>query len=129
MFPCLGYTSGHDQVAGRVQSGSQGRADAASGGHVGAEPGDRDPAAGQQAAGGGGVGGRPDAAVTEGARLSARREYASVEPCAAAGTGGVNPVAGLPGTPLWARPLPLCACRAGPRREFAAIQTWAERPR
>lgn len=45
------------------------------------------------------------------------------------GTEGVNPVAGLPGTPLWARPLPLCACRAGPRREFAAIQTWAGRPR
>jgi len=60
---------------------------------------------------------------------SARREWASVEPCAAAGTEGVNPLAGWPGMPLWTRPLPLCACRAGLRREFAAIQTWAGRPR
>jgi len=56
-FPGLGYASGHDRVAGRVQSGSQGGADAVCGSHVGAEAGDGDPAAGQQAAGGGGVGG------------------------------------------------------------------------
>jgi len=31
---------------GRIQPGGQGRADAASGGHVGAEAGDRDPVAG-----------------------------------------------------------------------------------
>ena len=48
-FPGLGYASGHDRVAGRVQSGSQGGADAVCGSHVGAEAGDGDLVAGQQA--------------------------------------------------------------------------------
>jgi hypothetical protein len=128
-FPGLGHACGHGRVAGRVQSGGQSRADAASGGHVGAEAGDGDPAAGQQAADGGSVGGRLDVAVTEDFRLPTRREEASGEPGATPGVEGVSPVAAWPGMPLWTRPLPLRACRVGLRGEWAEIQTRAGRPR
>ena len=47
----------------------------------------------------------------------------------AAGAEGVDPRAGWPGMPLWTGPLPLRAGRAGLRREWAEIQTWAGRPR
>src|SRR5690242_18004028 len=60
-------------------------------------------------------GGRLDVAVTEDFRLPARREEASGEPGATPGVEGVSPVAAWPGMPLWTRPLPLRACRAGLR--------------
>ena len=61
--------------------------------------------------------------------MPARRGWVSAERCAVAGTEGVSPLAGWPGMPLWTGPLPLRACRAGLRREWAEIQTRAGRPR
>ena len=60
--------------------------------------------------------------------MPARREVPA-GPCAAAGTDGVDPVAGWPGMPLRAGPLPVRAGRAGRRRDWAEIQTRAGRPR